>query len=432
MRVVVVGGGLSGLFTAIELTSAGIDDLIVVDGSARPGGVAQTVERDGFMLEPAAGSLTLPHPHLSPILERIGAEMTEVAGDARYVYVGERLVELPRSPRALLAPLLPWWSKLRAAAEPLVGRPRSDEESLDEFCKRRFGHDAGEMAAWLMAAGVYAGDPEQLSAESAFPMLAALEADHGSVVKGVLRRRRDRPAGTPLPKPYVPRGGMGELARRAADSLGERFRASFAVESVRSEGSGWVVEGPEALRAEAVVIATRPEQASRLVGGDLGRHLERVSAAPVVVVGLGGSDGSVPDGFGALIGPGQSLATLGILFESSYAPERAPAGSWLLKVIAGGSTRPDVLHWEDERLIDEMRAEVNLVLGSDLEPSFIEVIRHADGVPQPEIGHVSWLARVDSLLSQRPGLHLTGWGYRGVGVPQLATDAARVRRALAG
>jgi len=33
-------------------------------------------------------------------------------------------------------------------------------------------------------------------------------------------------------------------------------------------------------------------------------------------------------------------------------------------------------------------------------------------------------------LADRPGLYLTGWGYRGVGVTHLASEAAMVARAV--
>ncbi|MGH8946283.1 MAG: protoporphyrinogen oxidase [Acidimicrobiia bacterium] len=428
--MVVVGGGLSGLFTASELVAAGLDDLVVLEGSPAPGGVARTITGDGFMLEPAAGSVSLPHPHLSPILERIGAEMTGTAPAAgvRYLYVNGRLMEVPPSPRALLAPMVPWGSKLRALAEPLVrNAPPHVEESLEGFCERRFGHAAGRMLAWLMASGVYGGDPERLSARSAFPMLAGLADQHGSVVRGGLRRRRQT---SERPKPHTPADGMAALARTAARSLAKRFRAGFPVESVRREDPGWVVRGAESMRADAVVVATHPAQAAVIVDEELADHLSKVQSAPVAVVGLGGTGGSVPSGFGVLIGPGEPLMSLGILLESSYAPESAPEGGWLLKMILGGARHPEVVDWDDGRLVERGREEAALVLGMDLEPSFAEVVRHRPGIPQPVIGHASWLSTLDHLLEDRPGLQLTGWGYRGVGVAHLATDAVRVAAAL--
>lgn len=433
MRVIVVGGGLAGLFTASELTAAGVDDVLVVEKADEPGGVASTIERDGFQLEPAAGSTSLPHPQLSPILETIGAEMAPASSSQlRYVYTGGRLVELPSSPRAVLAPLVPVHSKLRAIIEPMVRRRSSwGDESLEAFCRRRFGRGAGGMVAWLMASGVYAGDPRRLSARAAFPMLVALEEGHGSVIRGALRARGVRPADVPRPVPHVPVGGMAALARSAADTLGDRYRGGFEVGSVRREERRWVVEGPETLTAESVVLACRPRQAGGMVDDELSAHLEESVSAPVVVVGLGGStDLVVPPGFGALIGPSEQMVSLGVLFESSYAPQRAPEGSWLLKVVAGGATNREAAGWDTDRIVQRVGGEAALVLGADLDASFIEVVRHVPGIPQYNVGHGRWLDELGRLLSDRPGLHLTGWGYRGVGVARLATQAALLAGAL--
>lgn len=429
----VVGAGLSGLFLASELVASGVDDVLVVERSTLPGGVAKTITRDGYSLEPGAGSITLPHPHLGPILGRIGAGVVPAgaAASMRYVYHHDRLIPLPASPKAILASVLSPLAKIRALGEPLVkAAPGDEDESLADFCSRRFGERAGELVAWLMAAGVFAGDPHRLATSSAFPGLAALESAEGSVMLGALRRRRARPSDMPSPAVHLPVGGMGALAETAAAWLGERYRPGFEVGSAQRRGNFWVVEGPEKLEADVVVLSCRPELTARLVTGDLAAHLEQTVSAPVAVVGLGGKGDPLPPGFGALVTPGSGWASLGMLFESSYAPDRAPAGAWLVKAIAGGATRPEVVDWDDDRLAHQVGGELARAVGRDLEAGFTEVVRHRPGIPQYELGHDRWLAHLDRLLSDVPGLYLTGWGYRGVGVAQLASEAAGLARRI--
>ena len=436
MKVVVVGAGLAGLFTASELMRAGIEDVVVVDKEHKPGGVARTVRRDGFSLEPAAGTLMLPHPHLSPILDRIGADVirSEPSATLRYVYTRDRLIPLPSTPKALLAPIVSIGAKLRALAEPLVKvDPGSEDESLDHFCRRRFGDKMGKMLAWIAASGVFAGDPQRLSARSAFPALTTLESEAGSVVRGALRRRRNRPAGVARPSIHIPGGGMGALVQAASSLLGDRVRGGFDVASVLHHGSEWRVEGLETIRADHVVLAVRPQAAAALVDSDLGAVLSGAVTAPVVVVGIGGPSDRLPlpPGFGVLTGPDSGTVSLGVLFESSYAPARAPQGHSLAKVIAGGARRPEVVDWDDARIIETITNEVAQIVGTDLDPSFAEIVRHRAGIPQYEIGHGAWLAELDGLLEDRAGLHLTGWGYRGVGVGHIASDAVATANRIA-
>jgi len=429
LRVVVVGGGLAGLFTASELVAAGVDDVVVVEGGSHPGGVARTIVRDGYSLEPAAGSFTLPHPHLSPILKRAGVEVVPARqADIRHVFVEGRLVALRPSPGVLLAPVLSFPAKLRAMAEPLVGQgPELTEESLAGFCERRFGKGAGRLLAGLMASGVYAGDPEELSASAAFPMLTDLEKEADSVLRGAIGKRRARPENAPRPRMHVPVDGMTGMAETLADSLGGRFRSDFEVRSVSRDGGEWVVEGPERVVADTVVLAVHPPVAASMLGGEVAEDLRRLESAPVSVVGMGGAGPvSVPEGFGALIGPDEGLISVGVLFESSYAPARVPDGSWLVKVIAGGARRPEVTDWDDDYLVAKVAEELERVVGEAPTPDFVEVVRQRPGIPQYTVGHSHRVRALESHLDGLPGLHLAGWGYRGVGLASLARDAARL------
>ncbi|MEE1570810.1 MAG: NAD(P)-binding protein, partial [Acidimicrobiales bacterium] len=72
--VVVVGAGLGGLLVASEVARRGGRPLVLEAGPV-PGGVAATVRDEDYLLEPAAGSFLLPHAHLTPILESVGASV---------------------------------------------------------------------------------------------------------------------------------------------------------------------------------------------------------------------------------------------------------------------------------------------------------------------------------------------------------------------
>lgn len=432
-RVTIVGGGLSGLFTASELLAAGIDDIVLLDRDSEPGGVTRTIRRDGYELEPAATTLLLPKPHLTEVLDHLGAEVAPaIDGATRYLYTRGRLVTLPSSPKALLAPVVPWSAKLRAAAEPFVRtRASSPDESLEDFMRRRLGSELGTTMAWVAASGVFAGDPKRLSARAAFPAFPALEDAAGSIVRGGLQRLKSRPPGSVRPTAHIPVGGMSALAGKAAALLGDRYRPGTVVESVRRSEHGWTITGTDEFESEHVVLALRPSDAATVVGGDLKAQLKRATTAPVVVVGLGGPNQRLPlpSGFGVLTGPDAGTAVLGILFESSYAPSRAPAGHSLAKVIAGGATRPDLVEWDDDRIINQVGTDVSRILGIDADPSFVEIVRHGAGIPQYEVGHAAWLAELDRLCGS--DLHLTGWGYRGVGVGHIAADAVRITAEIA-
>lgn len=426
MTVAIVGGGFAGLFTASRLVAAGIDDVVVLEASPHPGGVARTVARDGYILEPAAGSFTLPHPHLSAILADTPVIPAAATARMRHVWTGDRIVSLRPGPAAALAPLVPPRAKLRGLAELLVSQPPGDDdESLDRFCRRRFGNELGRTVAWLAASGVFAGDPTRLSARSAFPALTGLVETEGSVVSGAVRRLRARSADTTRPSIHVPATTMSAVVDDIAHRLGDRVQTCHRVDAVRRDRSRWIVDGTERLVADHVVMTCAPHTAAGLVDGELADELRVSVTAPVVVLGLGGTGPHrIPDGFGVLVGPDAGTATRGILLESSYAPHRAAEGNWLLKVIAGGLPPRPVTEEDDATLVEVIGAEIAHILGTDLEASFVEVTRHAPGIPQYVMGHRRWLDAVEAATPE--SLHLTGWGYRGVGISHLAADAARI------
>ncbi len=115
-----------------------------------------------------------------------------------------------------------------------------------------------------------------------------------------------------------------------------------------------------------------------------------------------------------------------MLFESEYAPGRAPELHRVAKGIYGGGADPAAVEMSDVELVEAMKRDVSKMIGVDVFPSWTRVVRHHPGIPQYPVGHPEWLGRIDAALAQHPGLHLAGWGYRGIGVTSLAADAARI------
>lgn len=428
MTVVVIGGGLAGALTARALDQSG-REVVVVDAGDDPGGVTVPVRRDGYLLEPAAGTVLLPHPHLSPLLAGmdLAVRPVEEATTRRFVRHGGVTAGVAPSPRLLLTHLVSPAGKLRMLAEPMVRRNAQVEETLESFMVRRLGAEAGRLAAWLMAAGVHAGDPARLSTAAAFPRLAALEATHGSLLRGGMATRRAARRGL-RPSSHVISGGTAELARAAARSLGERWRPSWPVERLEQAGDRWLVHGPDRLVADAVVAAVSPEVLATL--HPLTSSPGQWDWAPVAVVWLGLDSPGLPDGMGTLIGPDEGSLSLGFLYESSYAPERAPAGRGLVKALVGGARRPDAVDLPDDQLMATVTAELGVVLGVAPGVVMSHVIRHRPGIPQYTAAR---RRRVEALRRALPsGLLVVGWGYDGVGLTGLAEAAAGVVRSLAG
>ncbi|MFP3914142.1 MAG: protoporphyrinogen/coproporphyrinogen oxidase, partial [Actinomycetota bacterium] len=258
-----------------------------------------------------------------------------------------------------------------------------------------------------------------LEAETAFPALGRLERRHGSLLRGALAARRR--TGT-RPSLHVVEGGIARLAEAIAADLGGAWRPSWPVERLERAGEAWRITGPDVLEADRVVAAVPPEELAR-IHPSLAPAVDAADWAPVAVVWLG-LDGDLPPGFGTLVGPDEGFATLGFLYESSYAPHRAPPGRGLVKAIVGGATAPGVVDADDAALVERVTLELGRVLGSDPVPEFSHVVRHRPGIPQ----YTPARSRMVELLrrSLPGGLEVAGWAYDGVGVARLAARAAQL------
>ena len=427
---IIVGGGLGGLIVGADLKRRD-KDVLVLEATDTPAGVAASIREDGYLLEPGAGSLLWPNADLEPIFAAAGIEMLAAnpAAKARFVYQKGTLFQIPESPAIAFSGLLSWGSKFRAIREPWIKTPPpGEEESIEGFFTRRFGAGLGRIASTLMAHGVFAGDPARLSIRGAFPKMVALEDEAGSLIRGMLARMKQREKGTPRASVHVPPRGMLGVAEDLVAYLGDSFRTNQRVAGLRKVDEGWVVEAGEPFNARNVVLALAPHAASRLVPDDVASLMEDAVVAPVAVVGIGGraADVPIPAGFGALIGPDADVRVLGILMESQYAPGRAPELHHLAKGIYGGAADPDVLRRSDDELIQLMIDETSHVIGTRVQPTWTRVVRHDPGIPQYNVGHVGWMRKLDNAIAGHPGLHLTGWGYRGIGVSGLGVEANRL------
>ena len=74
-RVVVIGGGISGLSAAHRLTELAPDiEIVVLEAGRRTGGVIETVHRDGFLIEHSADNFITNVPWAVDLCRRLGLD----------------------------------------------------------------------------------------------------------------------------------------------------------------------------------------------------------------------------------------------------------------------------------------------------------------------------------------------------------------------
>lgn len=430
LDTVVIGGGISGLTTAFHLARAG-RRVAVLEAAERVGGAIETFSDGAWRFEMGPNTVLESNPSVSRLLLESGMEGEKItaapSARRRYLYKGGRLVPLPGGPGSFLTtPLFPASAKLRLLREPWIGPPPADvEESIAQFFRRRLGQAFLDYAAGPFVSGVYAGDPERLSARWAMPGMHGLEERHGSLIRGALAGRKPPARGAM----FSFREGLEELPRKLAREIGDVRTGVLCHKVVRTE-SGFRVEtstGPaEAIR---VVLAVPADAAARLLEeatAGASRLFAEIPYAPVAILSLGfrrEAVGHPLEGFGFLAPRKEGVNILGCLFPSEIFPGRAPAGHVALAAFAGGRTNPEIVGWDDERLASTLLSELRGPLGLQGEPAFRLIRRWPRAIPQYEVGHGRFVERAKEIEQALPGLRLGGNYLGGVSVPDCIKNA---------
>jgi oxygen-dependent protoporphyrinogen oxidase len=304
--------------------------------------------------------------------------------------------------------------------------PRRDgvEESIADFVKRRLNQEFLDHAIDALVAGIYAGDPEKLSVQQAFPKLAALEEKYGSLIKGQIFGARERKQRGEVAKDRAPKFSFDEGLQVLPDTLRERLghavRLNTTVTKLTQTVKGWLVD----LRADGQ--KSRVEHSAVLYAGtafkltELGLAVQQpTSLAPFgdirhppvasVVLGFRREDVAHPcRGFGMLIPKIEGFKILGTIFSSSLFPNRAPAGHLTLTSYIGGERYPELASRAPQELFDLTCADLRVLLGVRGAPTFAHSVYWPKAIPQYNLGYGRFRALMTQIEDKAPGLFFAG------------------------
>lgn len=433
--VAIIGGGITGLTAAFYLQRKGFP-VTLYEASNRVGGVIQSVRQDGYLAEFGPNTILETSPKIPQLVRDAGLESRRLdpspTADARYVVRYGRPIEMPGSPLGFFTTsLFSLKAKLAVLREPFVP-PRRDgkEESIGEFVVRRLGQEFLDHAIDALVAGIYAGDPSQLSLQHAFPKLAQLEARYGSLIKGQIFGARERKKRGEVAKDRAPKfsfdEGLQVLPDTLRKNLADSIRLDSSVTQIAHTPSGWTLslrQNREKLSAEhcAVIYAgtafrlaeLKLETSSSL---DLSPFSE-VCYPPVasVVLGFRREDVSHPcEGFGMLIPKIEGFKILGTIFSSSLFPNRAPAGHLMLSSYVGGERYPELASLPPEKLFALVSEDLGILLGVKGKPTFQHSVFYPKAIPQYNVGFGQYRDLMNNIEAKAPGFFLAGHYRDGV------------------
>jgi protoporphyrinogen/coproporphyrinogen III oxidase len=449
LRVVVIGGGAAGLAASHALRERAAReriplDLRVLEAGQRAGGHVGTVREDGFAVETGPNAFLSGESVADELIDSLGLTPelvdAEPSSRKRFLVRRGRLRRLPAGPLGLITTrALSLRGRLRLAMEPWIpARPPALEESVAEFGRRRFGREAAESLADAVVAGTSAGSAATLSMAAAYPALLEMERSHGSVVRAMIARRK---AGARAAVLRSFARGMGTLVEALAARLGPALSLGDPVERVVRDGATWRVERArgEPLTADRVILAVPAGAAARMLAGCgpiLATALAAIPTAGLAAVGFAWRAEDLPhplDGYGYLVPAREGLLTLGMVWESSLFPGRAPAGRVLVRMMLGGERSPGAADRSEPELLALATEEAGRALRIRRPPERGWIFRWPGAIPQYTRGHRERVATIRREAAAPGGLELCGSSYDGISLTAAIASgvAAAERIALA-
>ncbi|KPK27704.1 MAG: protoporphyrinogen oxidase [Desulfobacterales bacterium SG8_35_2] len=443
---VIIGGGLSGLAVAHFLQKFQPEAKIsILEKAASPGGAIRSFHQDGYLAEWGAHGFLDNVEASRELLVDTGldkeAQKAPLDEFVRYICLNGKLNLIPQNPKKIIrSNLVSLPAKLRVLADLWI-KPRPEEQSVAAWAAHRFGTSLLPFVDAVLT-GTYAGDFNRLSIDAVFPGIRSLELEKGSVIRGLLQKRKalkGKQATAPqkkLPAMISFSQGMGRLPEVLAAN--KNLHCSTEVKSIHKNDSGWEVRtADQSYRANAIVLALSINQSLALLQNGSGLTaqeppLAAVPEARIVTIAMGfGGTADIPFGFGYLAPEQEKRFALGALFSTHMFPGRAPKGNMLLEALVGGRRHPEKLELDDEVLLQKTYDDLRQLIRLPDRPIFTKVLRPDHGIPQLEIGYPKLLAWRNKLVESNRGLYVCGFGWEGIGINDMTKSAKKVAAAIA-
>ncbi|MDA0841280.1 MAG: protoporphyrinogen oxidase [Planctomycetota bacterium] len=461
-KVIVVGGGITGLTAAYRLVTdakrAGVQlEVKLLDAAERTGGVIGTSRRDGFVMEEGPDCFISTKPEALEICRELGIE-DQVIGTSpthrrSFIVRRNRLLEVPKgfyllAPDSFLSlartPIFSAAGKARMACDVLIKRKADDkDESLESFVVRRLGREALDRMAQPMVAGIYTADPAKLSLKATFPQFLEWEQEYGSIIRALWIRKKEQASSASA---SGARYSLFLSLRKGLQTLTDKLKASLpegcvqtgvSVNQVSREGKGWQLEtNKHPMSADALCLAIPANLAGGLlnkVSPNLSSELTGIEYHGAITANMvfRREDVDHPlNGMGFVVPAVERKNIIACSFSSVKFEGRAPGEFALLRAYIGGPGQQSLLGRDDTFIADLVERDLHAILGLQAKPMQTHISYSKNVMPQYHIGHLDRVERIERQLAQVPGLALAGNAYRGVGIPDCIRSATAAAAAL--
>ncbi|WP_020616949.1 protoporphyrinogen oxidase [Paenibacillus daejeonensis] len=460
-RIVIIGGGISGLSSAFyvlrQAEAQGRQvEVSLVEAQERLGGLIHTLRKDDYVIEQGPDSFLARKLAAIELTKELGLEdelTNQNAKQSFIIHEGRQhpmpkglVLGIPTDIEAFMeSELVSEDGKRRALQDlELPARPPEgsggDDESIGGFLERRLGTEVMERIAEPLLAGIYAAELRQLSLQATFPQFRQVELNHGSLIRGMQASRQAAPATEDKkPSPAVQtsvflsyKRGLSTLVEGLeAELQGIDLRLGAAAVSIADRSPSVDHEVPRyavqladgrCVEADAVILTLPAYHSANLLEPLVPtpelREMRYVSVANIVLAFDAAEFGRELDGSGFVVPRGEGYTITACTWTSAKWSHTAPEGKVLIRCYVGHAGEETIVEATDAEITSRVRADLQTLMGIEAEPDFVEITRLRRSMPQYPVGHVNRIAALRERLADRlPGVWVTGMAFDGVGIP---------------
>lgn len=446
-KIIIAGGGITGLTTAYYLQKA-VQlknlpyEIKLVEASERLGGKVQTVRHDGFLIERGPDSFLERKKPVMRLVDALGMndQLVRNATGQSYILVDGKLRKMPKGAHMgvptqirpfLLSGMFSAKGKLRATMDLVMPKGKTGDQSLGAFFRRRFGDELVENCIEPLLSGIYAGDIDQMSLLATFPNFYSLEQEHRSLIKG-LQETSAKDKNKTKTKDAKKKGIFLTL-ERGLESMVEELENQLthvdialhtSVDHVERKEEGYhvLLSDGTVYKADAIVMATPHYTLPKIFSQyDYFRVLNEVPATSVATVAMAFDAADIKkdmDGTGFVVSRNSDYRITACTWTHKKWPNAAPKGKALVRCYVGRPNDQTAVELSDKEMVDIVLKDLNKTMKIKKKPEFFVISRWKNAMPQYTVGH---LDRVNHIRNESamhlPGIFFAGSSFEGIGLP---------------
>ena len=454
-RIVVIGGGITGLSTMYYLqkwkrTHQLEVDLVLLEQKERLGGKIRTVYQNGFKIESGADSIVASKKDVLPFIKelQLDDEVVYNATGTSYIHTNNELHLIPEDTVFGIPVNIDTLHKSTLVSDEGKKRVLDDlnsentrftkEDSIGDFLVHFLGEEIVENQIAPILSGVYSGNLRDLSIASTLPHLLDYKNVYGSIIRGLEANQQKTKQNK---KKFLSfKNGLSTIIDAVEEKLTDvTILKGVRTNSIEKVNGRYIIhcDQHEEIETDFVVLSIPDQQAQRLLDDSrLDEEFSKLKNSSLISIYFGFDlpDSELPaDGTGFIVSKNSDLLCNACTWTSRKWPNTSESGRLLVRLFYKSSI-PSYFELDgmNEKQLQEVGlADIEKALGFRNQPISVEITKWKNAMPNYTIQHPESIQAInEKLANDYPNVLIAGCSYYGVGIGACITNGKEIAEQL--